>query len=224
MIRLTLLAGVLLGYVIPGEVAIEQVAKRSGFRTPIRVEATLNGAEADWPESITFEIHPDRGVRISDGLGGRWLMRRGRVIAGTKIPAPDWLPQLEILTLHNEDELLGFLRRNGINPDRNELARCGEYDCFVVGGRTGRGQLWLEKDGFGIHRLQLPEGRIVEFGVSQLWGAGRSGVSFPEQIQLLDVTARIATFQIKSAERAPELGDVDFSPRWVQPTQNVGNP
>ena len=219
-----LLAGWLLGYVIPGDIVVAQLAKRSGFQSPVRVEATLNGVDDAWPQRVLFEIHPDLGVRISDGEGGRWLMRRGRVVAGTKIPGPEWLPQLEILTLHNEDELLGFLRRNGINADRNELARCGDYDCFVVGGRAGRGQLWLDKDGFVIQRLLLPEGRILQFAPPQRWGDGARGVSFPAEIQLLDATSRIATFQIDSAQRAPELGDVDFSPRWVEPSQNVGNP
>jgi hypothetical protein len=206
----------LLAYVIPGEVALQELVRRLGPSAPLRVEARLTPGEEDGvePLRVVLELDPLYGVRASDEHGGRWLVAADRVVAGNA-PAPAWLPQLEVLLLADEGALRGFLARNRIDARVNELGRCGAHDCFVLGGRRGPGQLWLDKDEFEVVRLVLPDQRAVEFGPRRHWGDGRGGPRFPAQIRVADALGRLSILAVDAVQRAPALSAQDFTAEWV---------
>lgn len=206
------LAVLLLGYVLPGGRVIEQMAKLRAKQAPLSIEAQLaiDGLEPALPVGI--DVHPELGARVHDAEGGRWLLRRGRVVAGNSDPAPAWLPDLEILVLRGEGELLRWLGDAGINPTANELARCGESECFVLGTRSGQAQLWVDKASFEVRRLQRLDGRVFELDAWQSW----SGNRFPSEIRVYEGGEATGALSIEAVRPAPRLSAADLSPRWVQ--------
>ena len=135
MIRAGLLALLVLGYVLPGERVILQLTTLREKQAPLRVEATLVDGDPDWPSRVRFELHPEFGFRVSVENGGRWLVENGRVVAASDQKVPAWIPALGILVLKPEEALRAWLEWARIDIAVNQLARCGESDCFVVGGR-----------------------------------------------------------------------------------------
>jgi hypothetical protein len=131
-------------------------------------------------------------------------VQRGRVLAGTTMPLPAWLPDLEVLSLRHESDLLTWLGQQGIDVTANELARCGDGDCYVLGTRQSLAQLWIEKRPLEVRRIVLP-GR----GQSDLeeWRSFDK-VRFPTRIELSgsDGTATLAV----QSGRAQALA-ADFS-------------
>ena len=93
----------------------------------------------------------------------------------------------------------------------NELARCGDGDCYVLGTRQSLAQLWIEKRPLEVRRIVLP-GR----GQSDLeeWRSFDK-VRFPTRIELSGSDGT-ATLAVESVAPAPRLVAADFTAAWVQ--------
>jgi len=200
----------LLAYVLPGQRVIEQLAARRASAVPLHVEARLEGIGESWPARVVIELHPRLGARISDQRGGRWLLRDGRLQAGTQ-PLPPWVPELDVLLAPDVAALGALFAALGIDASVNELGRCGERDCFVLGGRSGGAQLWLDKDSFEVVELRLAGQRRIEYAAPKAW----SGTRFPAEIRIHDEWGKIATLSVEAAGPAQVLRAEDFSARWV---------
>ncbi|MBW2281667.1 MAG: hypothetical protein JRG76_08430 [Deltaproteobacteria bacterium] len=207
-----LVAGSLLGYVLPGERVLLQLQTLREKNPPLRVEARLFGEQPDWPERVRFELHPDFGVRISEERGGRWLVRGGRVVAASGASVPEWIPGLEILVLRSEAALRGWLDQARIDFTVNQLARCGEADCFVVGGRRAERQLWIDKDRFEVLRWVASRRGATEFEGWRDWDRQR----FPAAIRIHDRDQVFAEFSVESVALARDLSESDFAPEWAR--------
>ena len=220
MIRVLAGLMLLLAYVLPAARVLEQVAAHRAKAPALRVEARLEGIGEGWPEHVVLELHPKLGCRVSDGRGARWLLRDGRVQAGTHLPAPPWLPELDVLIAPDVAGLTRLLGELGIDVARNELGRCGGQDCFVLGGRSGAAQLWLDKDSFEVVELRLTDGRRIEFAAPRTW----SGTRFPGEIRIHDEWGKIATLSVEAAGPATDLRAEDFSRRWVEVAPAAAGP
>ncbi len=195
-----------LGWVLPGDRVLAQIVEARRSQAPLRVELRLRGPDPDWPSKITLELHPELGAQVRDERGGRWVLREGQLQLG-KSPPP-WLPDLDLLALRSEDSLRAWMQQQEIDLGRSELARCGEFDCFVLGGRESRGQLWVEKERFDVIRWDGRSGRRVELRGFRTWGKQR----FPSEIQVLDHTGEFATMAVETVAMAPDLTPADFEP------------
>jgi hypothetical protein len=210
VIRALAMLAALLAYVLPADRVLEQVAAKRAGRQALRVEARLAGIGESWPERVVLELHPTLGCRVSDPRGQRWLLRDGRLQAGTQ-PVPPWLPELDVWIVPDVPGLSRLLAELGIDAGANELARCGERDCFVLGGRAGDAQLWLDKDSFEVVELRLPSHRRIEFAEPRSW----SGARFPGELRIHDEWGKIATLSVETAGPARDLRAEDWSARWV---------
>ncbi len=202
------LTATLLAYVLPVERVVAELARQREHALPLRLELSLDGILSSWPQRVTLELHPEFGLKVTDDLGGRWLLRQGRLVAGDSPRAPLWLPELEILTLNQELDLRAWLQHARVDVYSNELGRCGEAVCFVLGGRGRPGQVWLNKDRFEVVRLILPEGRQLLFEGYRSW----SGTRFPSEIKILDSHGVLATLSVLALSRALDLSEEDFAP------------
>lgn len=220
MIR-ALLAVALLAYVIPAQVVVREMAARRAGPVPLRIETSLSGLGGDWPTSVTFETHPSRGVRIADDRGRRWLLGGGRLLAGD--PAPVWIPPLELLLVRNADALGELLRALGVSLEINQLGRCGDSDCFVLGGREHPVQVWVDKDSFDVRELRRSDGGRTELSSYAVWGEGQ-GVRLPAEVRFFDALGRVGTLSIDRVARARDLDPGDFSSRWVLDASPPGAP
>ncbi len=201
-----------LAYVLPADRALEQIGK-GALRVPVALTVQVEGVDPTWPSQVSIDVHPKEGVRIDDGRGGRWVVRGGRVVAASTSALPAWLPQLEVVGFASADALVGWLRASGVDVERNELGRCGAEDCFVIGGRDGAAQLWVEKDRFETRRWVSGRGRSFEFAPYAAFG----NVKFPSKIEVFETEGRLATLTVAQLSPASSLGPADFSPRWAAP-------
>lgn len=200
-----------LAYFAPGDQVVAQLAASRAGQPALHVRAALSASESDAPSSLSIDLHPDFGMRVADDRGGRWVVQRGRVLAGTSLPLPPWLPDLEVLCLRHESDLQSWLSVQGIDVTANELARCGDGDCYVLGTRQSLAQLWIEKHPLEVRRIVLP-------------GRGRSDLEewrsfdkhrFPSRIELSGSEGS-ATLAVESVSPAPKLSAADFSEAWVR--------
>jgi hypothetical protein len=222
VIRAALLALLVLGYVLPGERVLLQLTTLREKQPPLRVQATLVAGDAEWPDQVRFELHPEFGFRISDGAGGRWLVDGGRVVAASDAKAPAWIPALEILVLKLEEDLRAWLGWARVDLEANQLARCGESDCFVIGGRSASRQLWIDKDRFEVLRWVAGRGSGIEYEDWKTWG---KSLRFPSVIRIVDKDKTFAEFAVGRVVSAPYLSKADFEPGWVErPGANSPNP
>lgn len=200
-----------LAYFASGARVVAQLASAQASRPALHVQATLSTAASDAPSSLSIDLHPDFGMRVSDDRGGRWVVQRGRVLAGTTLPLPVWVPELEVLCLRHESDLIAWLGVHGIDVSANELARCGDGDCYVLGTRQSLAQLWVEKRALEVRRLVLP-GR----GQSELeeW-RNFDKLRFPTRIEITGGEGS-ATLAVESATPAPKLVSADFTEAWVR--------
>lgn len=206
-----LLALALLGYVIPTDRVVHEIALRRASLPALRVEAELELEDSDGVELVRFELDPKRGARVLDAQDGRWLLLGGRIWTRADAEIPPWMPPLEVLVVRDEVALAEWLREAGVDVGINTLARCGDADCFVVGGPANPDQLWVDKDRFEIRRRRTGRGRVTDFEGYREWG----GVRFPERILLADPLGPIATLRVVRVTPAPELAKEDFSPSWL---------
>ncbi|MEX2204757.1 MAG: hypothetical protein WEF50_00845 [Myxococcota bacterium] len=207
----TLVALAWLVYFAPGSQVVAQLAAARAGQPALQVRAALSTAESDAPASLAIDLHPEFGIRVADDRGGRWVVQRGRVLAGTQLPPPLWLPELEVLALRHESDLQSWLGVQGIDVSANELARCGDGDCYVLGTRQSLAQLWVDKRSFEVRRIVLP-GR----GQSQLeeWRSFDK-LRFPSRIEISGDQGS-ATLAVESVSSAPRLSAADFSEAWVR--------
>lgn len=211
MTRALLGAIAIAAYVLPGDRVLEQVAARRASAPALRVEARLEGIGESWPARVVLELHPRLGCRVSDERNERWVLHDGHVALGTRMPAPPWIPEIEVLAAADVASLAKLLGELGIDATRSELGRCGERDCFVLGGRAGSAQLWLDKDSFEVVELRLPDHRRIEFAAPRSW----PGARFPGELRIHDEWGKIATLSVEAAGPARDLRAEDWSARWV---------
>ena len=202
-----------LAYVLPAGRALEQIGKAGALRGPISLAVRVEGVDPTWPGQVSIDVHPREGVRVDDGRGGRWVVSGGRVVGASTSALPAWLPQLEVVGFASAEALTSFLQASGVDVQRNELGRCGPEDCFVIGGRDGPAQLWVEKDRFEARRWVSALGRSFEFAPYATFG----NVKFPSKIEVFESEGRLATLTVIQLSPASSLGPSDFSARWAQP-------
>lgn len=206
-----LLAVAWLAHFATGERVVSQLAAAQAGRPALHVEAALSAADRSAPTRLQIDLHPELGMRIADDRGRRWLMRRGRMVAGTTLPAPPWLPDLEILGLRHESDLRAWLDVEGIDTSANELARCGESECYVLGSRQSLAQLWVDKRSLEVRRIILPGRGPVDLEEWRLFEKLR----FPARIEI-SAGASTATLAVQSVAPAPAYVPADFSEVWVE--------
>ena len=198
-------------YFASGEQVVAQLAAAHANQPALHVQGSLSAAARDAPTSLSIDLHPEFGTRVADDRGGRWVVQRGRVVAGTTLPLPDWLPDLELLGLRHESDLQTWLAVAGIDATANELARCGDGDCYVLGTRQSLAQLWIDKRALEVRRLVLPGRGPLDL---EEWRSFER-IRFPARIEIGGAGAT-ATLAVESVVPAPSLTSTDFSVSWVQ--------
>jgi hypothetical protein len=200
-----------LAFVLPGSRVVGLVAESRANRPALRIEATLDSrGEASSPIHVSIDVQPELGYRVADSLGRRWVMPFGRTTLGTSLPAPPWIPDLTPLAARREGELRSWLTAAGIDAEQNELARCGDADCWVLGTRHGVAQLWIDKQTLDVRLVELTARGKTEFGEWQEFGKAR----FPKRIAVWTGTGPFGTLTVESV--APTtIGPTDLSPEWV---------
>lgn len=212
-VALAVLALALLGWILPGERVLQQVARARETAPALGVEASVSGVVGAEDAALQIDLHPDRGVRLQAASGERWLVRGARVLGAPGASPPSWIPWLDILTIRAEGGLLSWLAAVRIDPARNGLARCGEEeDCFVLGGLDAPAQLWIEKERFEVRRYRSASGRVVRF---EAW-AELDGVRFPGVIEVEDPLGPVARLEVRAVGQAPELERADFGTDWLR--------
>ena len=211
MSRVLALALAWLAYVVPGDRVLGMLAETRSARTPLRVEAKLQARDGKAPAGLVIEIHPDLGERVSDERGGRWVVSGGKATAGTQLPAPAWVPDLAPLVMRRESQLRGWLGAEGVDPAQNDLARCGDGDCWVLGGRAGPAQLWIQKPGLELRKLVGGKATRASYDDWQEFGK----IRFPKRIEISDESGSVATLTVQSVN-AITLGAAELAPSWVQ--------
>ena len=206
---------VLVAWVLPPERAVRELVRVRARQLPVRAEAIVIGGDPRWPEELRFELHPDYGVRVSSDQGGRWLFVGGRPAGHASQEPPAWLPDLAGLVLRDEEGLLDWLDGLGVDPERSQLARCGDDDCFVLGGRNREGQVWVDKERFEIRRVVRPGGRVLEISTYTDWGRLR----FPGTFRIQGPAGPIATIEVVRAQPARDLAAEDFTLEWLMGAQ-----
>ncbi len=209
---LALAALALTGYVIAGDRILREMARARGAAAPLRVEARLEDVADGEARALVIELHPQRGARIRDDRGTRWLPRAGQALAPLAIDVPGWLPPADLLALSREDEIARWLREAEIDYSASGLARCGEADCFVLGPRAASARLWVDKDRFEVRRVSFASGRTAEFQEWRDWDRQR----FPARIRLLQGESLSGTLHVTSVVVAPDLAREDFSAGWLR--------
>lgn len=209
------LAGVALalaGYVISGERILREIARVRAGAVPLRVEARLEDVPTEEARSLVIELHPQKGTRIRDDRGARWLPRAGQALAPVGVDAPDWLPPADVLALSREDELARWLAEAGVDLSVSRLVRCADTDCLALGPRDAGAQLWVDKDRFEVRRVSFASGRSAEFEGWREWDRRR----FPERIRLLHGGSLVGTLRVTAVTVAPDLSREDFSAAWLR--------
>jgi len=206
-----------LGYFVAGDVVVAQLAAARAGVPALHVEAALSAAAPDAPTHLQIDLHPDFGMRIADDRGGRWVIQRGRMLDGTSLPAPGWLPDLEVLGFRHEADLRSWLAVLGIDASANELARCGDGDCFVLGTRQSLAQLWVDKRALEVRRLVVPGRGMLDLEEWRLF----ERIRFPARIEI-SAGSETATLAVESVVPAASLAPADFSATWVQAAPAAG--
>ena len=214
-----LIALIWLSYFASGESIVAELAAARAGKPALHVEGALSATAPDAPTRLLIDLHPEFGMRIADERGGRWVVQRGRVLAGSTLPLPDWLPDLEVVALRHEADLRAWLGVQGIDASANALARCGDGDCYVLGTRQSLAQLWVEKRSLEVRRLVLPGRGSLDL---EEWRAFDQ-IRFPARIDLSRDGAS-ATIAIESVAPAARLSAGDFSATWVWAGPSGGAP
>ena len=211
MLATRILALAWLAYFATGDRVVAMLASAQATRPAVHAQAALSSAASDAPSSLAIDLHPEFGMRVADDRGGRWVVQRGRVLAGTSLPLPPWLPDLEVLVLRHESDLRAWLGQQGIDASANELARCGDGDCYVLGTRQSLAQLWVEKTPLEVRRIVLPGRGQTEL---EEWSSFDK-LRFPSRVELSGASGS-ATLAVQSVAAAPKLVAADFSEAWVR--------
>ena len=212
MSALGALALLWLGWIAPGDQVVTRLAEARTDQPPLRIEAQVSSPrDGSAARKLTLEVHPELGGRAADDKGGRWVWNIGRTISGTQVPAPAWLPDLEPLLMRREGDLRTWLTADGVNLAANELAQCGDGDCWVLGTRAGPGQVWIEKPGFELRRVVRATSQRIAFDEWQNFGK----VRFPAKIEIADEKGVVAVLTVQSVNPIA-LSAADLQPSWTQ--------
>ena len=187
----------------PSRVLTEMTRARARV-SPVRIRVEVERADADRPVGLRVEIHPGGGWRIQAEDGSRWVGRGPSVIEGPQDAPPGGLGAAWLMLISRKGTLRSYLSRLGIDLNRNQLGRCGDDDCFVLGGRDGAAQLWVDKDHLEVRKLRDRKGQEVEFDG---YRGGIGPVRVPTIIRVLDPLGTIAEAAVVEFEEAPELSD-----------------
>jgi hypothetical protein len=204
-------AALVLGFVLPPDKIVHVIAARRAEATPLRAELEISRLGESGAIQVRAELHPDRGARLQDEEGRRWLVREGRVSGGAETGSLDWVPELDVLVLRDETAIHAWLQTQSVDASSSHLARCGEADCFVLGGRDEPNQLWVDKDRFEVRRFRSGSGRSFDLAAYEGW----SGIRFPASASVSDSLGPVAEIAVRSVDPAPELEEADFSPAWL---------
>ena len=207
----TLLALAWLSHFPSGDHVIAKLAAARAGQPALHIEAALSAAAPDAPTRLLIDLHPELGMRVADDRGGRWVSQRGHLVAGSTVPAPAWFPDLEVLALRHESDLRAWLGAQGIDASANELARCGESDCYVLGTRQSLAQLWVDRRALEVRRVVLPGRGPLDLEEWQLFDRTR----FPARIEV-SAEGATATLAVESVRPAAALVSADFSSVWVE--------
>jgi hypothetical protein len=192
----------LLGYVLPADRVLLQVAAARRGAPPIQLTVSVGESEGEAEFHAWVDLHPRGGWRIVDERGNRWIGQGPWGHRGPGVEPPVGLAEAWLLGVSDEDRLPALVAQLGVDLGRNQLARCGEAECFVLGGRNGEVQLWIQKDRFEVRRL-LGRGRdVVEFE-SYREQVGR--LRIPSQIRVTAPSGTETLVRVVGVERAPSL-------------------
>jgi hypothetical protein len=191
----------LLGYTLPGERVLDQIVEARRGIPPVRLTVVLGPPEA--PDLRAWiDLHPAGGWRIVDEQGRKWIGRGSRVLRGNEDDPPVGLVETWLLVAAEEDQLPALVSQVGVDLARTQLARCGESDCFVLGGRDASSQLWVDKDEFVV--LKYRSRRGLEIGFED-YGKQSGRLRLPSRLLVLDALGSTAEIEILQVERVPGL-------------------
>ena len=197
-------------YIAPPARLLPLLEKSRPEVSAIRMQAELRGQTLGEPGLVTLEAHVDFGVRGSSHLGGRWLLQRGRVTVAGATGSGRWVPELEILLIHTPEQFRNWFSTRRIDFERNDLARLGERDCFIIGGLESSAQLWLDKETLEVVRFVSASGVQTDYRAYSNFDRLR----LPGVIEVQRGGTPLL-LEIESVELAPELGPNDFSRSWL---------
>ena len=217
--RIALVLGILLsalphlGYVLPAERVLALIAEKRRGAPPVRLTVEVERPGEEEPLRAWVELHPGGGWRIVDDGGQRWAGQGPQIRRIGGPPPPIGLAEAWLLAISDEERITQHVSRLGVDLSRNQLARCGEADCFVLGGRRGRVQLWVDKDRFEVRRYRNPQGVYLHFnGRQEVGGALR----MPTRIRVEEPEGLVLEVTILEAEAAPHLRrDPELAPPAV---------
>ena len=200
----------LLGYVLPAERVLLQVATSRHGTPSVQLTVSVGESEGEAGLHAWVDLHPSGGWRIVDERGSRWIGQGPWLRQGPGVPPPVGLAETWLLLVSDEERLPALVAQLGVDLRRNQLARCGEADCFVLGGREGAVQLWIEKDRFEVRRYLGRQREVIEFE-SYRERVGRLRV--PSQIRVTDSAGYETLVRVVGIERAPGLeNDPELAP------------
>jgi hypothetical protein len=183
--------------------------KREGA-PPVRLSVKVEFFDEEEPITAWVELHPGGGWRIMDEEGQTWAGQGPQIRRVAGAPPPVGLDEMWLLATADEEILPAHVARLGIDLSLNELARCGEVDCFVLGGREGQIQLWVDKERFEVRRYRNPQGLFLHFdGYQKVGGTLR----LPTRIRVVGEFGPVSQVGILETEPSPGLrGDPELRP------------
>ncbi|MEE8557944.1 MAG: hypothetical protein V3T14_08675 [Myxococcota bacterium] len=199
---LLLVGPLLLAYVLSPERVLREIARIREGSPPVRLIVAVVSPEGETRAWV--DLHPSGGWRVTDEQGRSWVGRGVWLRPPLIDRPPAGLPYAWLLWASDEELLPGLVAEMGVDMDRSELARCGDADCVVLGGRSGRGQIWVDKDRFEVRRIETQEGIGIYL---EGYRKSFSRVRLPARIRVVEPGGWTAEVEIVSAEPAGALED-----------------
>lgn len=192
----------LLGFVLSAERVLHEIAEVRDGTSPIQVTVELGESGEDAGRHLWVDLHPRGGWRVVDEQGTQWSGQGPWTRRTGGEPPPAGLALAWLLAVSDQQRLSSMVGQLGVDLRLNQLGRCGEGDCFVLGGRDGAAQLWVEKDRFEVRRYQSPRGWTLEF---EDYRQGLGRLRIPSQLRLVGPEGSETRAHIVGIEPAPEL-------------------
>lgn len=195
----------LAGFVAPPDHVLAELTRSRRRVPPVTLELEVRGPGQEVGRKAWVELHPGGAWRITDEGGGSWTGSGSVIRDGSSEDPPEGLAEAWLIWVSDRDALEGHLARQGVDLGRNELGRCGDEDCWVLGGRSGAAQLWIDKDRLEVRRLRNRRGRVFEF---EGYREGLEGVRVPSLIRVLDSLGVVAEAEVRKVDASPHLRDL----------------
>jgi hypothetical protein len=202
LLTLSVLGFPLLGFVLSAARVLHEIAEVRDGISPFQVTVELGESEDEAGLHLWVDLHPRGGWRVVDERGARWGGQGPWTRSTAGEPPPAGLSLAWLLAVSDEQRLTSMVGQLGIDLRLNQLGRCGDSDCFVLGGREGAAQLWVEKDRFEVRRYRSPRGWTLEF---EAYRQGLGRLRIPSQLRLVGPEGDETRAHIVGIERAPEL-------------------